>query len=169
MDSDKSKPMPSAPLVYDENGNVAWDKMWGSYCYLAKEGGPAHRDTLLKSKGKSNDFNSEKYRNAVAEIIRALNLLIPNKVIDSKDGWVGIQFLTSGQAKWFNEIINLENVECKIEDKTIFLPVNDDFVLEKEIKNDVTVVGKAYHYWKWHQNPIEKLSIILFGKDIHKY
>jgi sirohydrochlorin cobaltochelatase len=167
--ADKSKPMSSAPFVYNEDGSVAWDKMWTSYCYLAKEGGPPHRDTMLKSKNAGNDLGSEPYKQAVKEILRAYSLLIPYKSFDNKDGWVGIKLLSKGMAKWFSGVINSENVECKQEGKFIFLPVNDDFSLEKEIKNDVTVVGKAYHYWKWHYTDFEKLMVIVFGKDLHRY
>lgn len=169
VDSKKNAPMSSAPFVYDDKGAVAWDKMWGSFCYLAKEGGPAHRETLLVGRGLKNDFSSEQYKNACQEIIRAFRLLVPYHIFDAENGWIGIRLHSIGHAKWFCDIINSENVECKIEGRIIYMPVNDDFVLEKEIKNDVTVVGKAYHYWKWHQNPIEKLSVLLFGKDIHRY
>ncbi|QHN02942.1 hypothetical protein FTO74_05830 [Granulicella sp. WH15] len=35
--------MGSAPLAFDVDGNVAWDRMWGSFCDLAMAGGPPHK------------------------------------------------------------------------------------------------------------------------------
>ena len=41
-------PMRSAGLEYDPDGNVAWDRMWGSFCDLAMAGGPPHKGRLLE-------------------------------------------------------------------------------------------------------------------------
>ncbi len=162
----KNVPMASAPFVYDENGNVAWNKMWDSYCNLAIEGGPPHRGDMLNSKGTSNDFNSENYKNAVTEIERAFNMIVPYKHKSLNNGYMQVTLNSEHMAKWFCEIINKENVECQVNNKNIFLPVNDDFTLEKEIKNVVTVLGKAFHYWSKHRNWFEKLTINWFGKDL---
>lgn len=162
----KNAPMSSAPFVYETDGTVAWNKMWNTFCYLAVEGGPPHRGTKLIGRGKANDPSQKKYTDAVAEIIRAYKLLIPYKATHHATGWITIKLHTANMARWFATIINEENVECKREGNIIFLPVNDDYVLEKEIKNVVTVVTKAYHYWRDHRVILEKLLIMLFNYDI---
>lgn len=163
----KNAPMKSAPLAYESNGEVAWDKMWDSYCYLAKEGGPPHRDTVLKGRKENNDFDSKNYKDAVIEILRAYKLLVPYKSYekDSK-GWIIVKLYSKNMAAWYADIINSENIECKQYGKEIHLPVNDDYSLEKEIKNLVTVLGKAYHYWKLHKTTTEKLLIISVGGEV---
>lgn len=158
--------MSSAPFVYDNDGKVAWNKMWDSYCDLAIEGGPPHRNDRLISKGTSNNFNSENYKNAVKEIERAFSLLIPFKYKTANNGYIEIALGNHNIADWYANIINSENVECQVKENKIFLPINDDFTLEKEIKNIVTVVAKAFHYWSLHRNWFEKISIKYFGKDL---
>lgn len=166
ISASKNMPMSSAPFIYDENGKVAWDKMWDSYCDLAIEGGPPHRNEKLISKGSNNDLNSVGYRKAVSEVLRAFSLIIPYKHVSTDKGLVEIILPNSNVANWFCQIINSENVECNVEGNKIYLPVNDDFTLEKEIKNVVTVVGKAFHYWSRHRNWFEKALIGYFGVDI---
>lgn len=162
----KNAPMSSAPFVYDDAGRVAWNKMWNTFCYLAVEGGPPHRETKLVGRGNKNDTSQKLYTEAVSEIIRAYKLLIPCTVRHDSTGWIAITLHTPNMAKWFETIINEENVECRREGKTLFLPVNDDYTLEKEIKNVVTVMTKAYHYWRDHRVIVEKLLIMLFNYDI---
>lgn len=154
--------MSSAPYVYDKQGNIAWDKMWDSFCSLAKEGGPPHRGTVLSHK----EYNSqtEEFARASTEILRAYKLLVPYQAAITDDYWVKVQLYSPNMAKWFAEIINSENVECRVEKRTIFLPVNDDFS-GKEIKNVVTVFAKAFHYWKLHRSWFAKLVIHISGQD----
>lgn len=158
--------MSSAPFVYEEDGTVAWNKMWNTFCYLAVEGGPPHRGTKLIGRGNTNDPSQKLYKDAVTEILRAYKLLIPYKVRHHETGWLAIKLHTANMARWFETIINEENVECRRTGKIIFLPVNDDYTLEKEIKNVITVMTKAYHYWRDHRVVVEKLLIMLFNYDI---
>ena len=41
--------MGAAPLQRDDDGQVAWDRMWQGFCELALAGGPPHRGTLHKA------------------------------------------------------------------------------------------------------------------------
>jgi hypothetical protein len=164
----KNAPMASAPFVYDEQGRVSWDKMWEDFCILAKEGGPPHRADLLKSKGKASNPNSKEYKNVIDEVLRAYAMLTPYKAWDAH-GWVAVKLFIPNMAKWFCDVIINENVECKREGRIIYLPINDDFTIEKEIKNVVTVLAKAYHYWYWHRSDINKFFIHAFGKDFGKF
>lgn len=162
----KNAPMSSAPFIYDKDGNVAWDKMWNTFCYLAIEGGPPHRDTMLLSKRESNDISKKEYAYAAEEIIRAYKQLIPYRATHNEKGWIKIVLWTPRMAKWYADIINRENVECRQQGRHIFLPLNDDFTLKQEIKNVVTVMTKAYHYWKDHRERSEKICIMIFGLDV---
>lgn len=162
----KNAPMSSAPFVYNEDGSVAWDKMWTTFCAMAKDGGPSHRGTMLESKGERNDVNSENYKKAAEEIITAISKVAGYTAWDNRDGWIGVKLSTKHMAKWFAETITLENVRCRAEGRSIFLPVNDDFTLKEEIKNVVTVIAKSTDYWRFHKSDISKIFVHLFGKDI---
>jgi sirohydrochlorin cobaltochelatase len=158
-------PMSSAPFVYGEKGEILWDQMWEKFCALATEGGPSHREEILESK-KQNDFSSENYKQSVSEILRAYKMLIKYKAW-SENGWICVKLYSTNMAKWFANIINSENVECRQKGRVIYLPVNDDFKIEKEVKNVVTVLAKADHYWRIHRNWFTKLIIHITEKDIH--
>lgn len=162
----KNAPMAAAPLVFSDDGRVAWNLMWDEFCYLAVEGGPPHRGTMLRGKGDANDTSSTLYTDAVAEILRAFGLLIPFKAESIRPGWIAVHLWSGQMAAWYERIILAENVECRRDGKIILLPVNDDFTLKNETKNVVTVVAKAYHYWALHRNLWEKLWIILVGLDL---
>jgi sirohydrochlorin cobaltochelatase len=165
----KNTPMASAPFVYDKEGNIAWDKMWDSFCYLAKEGGPPHRESPLKHiPAQDIKFDSVEYQKAINEVSRAYALLTPYSSRDCKNGWIEVKLHSMHMATWFAEIINLENVECRQKEKYIYLPISHTYTLEKEVKNLVTVLAKAHHYWSQHRNWLEKIIIHISGKDIHQ-
>jgi sirohydrochlorin cobaltochelatase len=161
MSEPKDAPMKSAAFVYNDDGTVAWDKMWTNYCYLAREGGPPHRGTKLES--KESDYGSQNYQDSVNEILRAIHLITLYKT-SVEPGKIILHLHSKGMAKWFSDTINLENVECIQRGKEILLPVNDDFTLKEGVKNIVTVVGKAEHYWSLHKSPLGKLWIHITGK-----
>jgi hypothetical protein len=59
--------MGSAPLAFDVDGNLAWDRIWGSFCDLAMAGGPAQGQTtgtLLQSSGASVKTTQELLRHS---------------------------------------------------------------------------------------------------------
>lgn len=159
-------PMGSAPFVYDENGNVAWNKMWSSFCYLAREGGPPHRGDLLKTDPNTVNIHDPKFEKNLNEVIRAYKMLLPYKVeyaVSTPEVVVNLPF--TKMAKWFEETILLENVFVRREKNKIFVVVSEKYELEKEIKNLVTVFAKTFHYWDLHMNVLNKISILLFGID----
>ena len=47
--------MGSAGLKYDNDGNVAWDEMWATFCDLAMAGGPPHKGMLLEPASRRRD------------------------------------------------------------------------------------------------------------------
>ncbi len=166
----KNAPMASAPFVYNDKGEVMWNQMWDNFCVLAKEGGPPHRDTLLKGKGiDKTKIATPEYEYIIDQTMRGLSMVTHYTAQFRENGCIEMWLKSPNQAKWFADIINSENVECKIKGRSIFLPLNYDFTLEKEIKNVVTVVAKAEHYWKNHRTTFSKLVIHLFGKDIQNF
>lgn len=145
-------PMGSAPMRYTEEGQVAWDEMWTSFCDLALAGGPSHRDTLLEPADPHEvKANLDAYERVVAEIERGLRLITGLPTVHSERlGWVGLKCGNEEMALWLLRAIVVENVCVRREGDVLFLPAGPDFRLEKEIKNVITVVAKTHHYWTEH-------------------
>ncbi len=145
-------PMGSAPMRYDDDGQVAWNEMWTSFCDLALAGGPPHRDTLLEPVDPQEArANPQAYERAIAEIERGLRLVTGLPVVHSeKLGWIGVRCESEEMALWLLRAIIVENVCVRREGVVLYLPAGPSFLLEKEIKNVVTVVAKTNHYWQEH-------------------
>jgi hypothetical protein len=147
-------PMGSAPMCYTDEGEVAWDHMWTSFCDLALAGGPKHRPTLLEPASTDEVLVApDAYAYAVAQIERGLRLVtgLPT-VLSETLGWVGLQCDDDAMAQWHLRAIAVENVSVRREGARLFLPAAPSYGLEKEIKNVVTVVAKTHHYWLEHRN-----------------
>jgi hypothetical protein len=146
-------PMGSAPMRYADDGQVAWDQMWTSYCDLALAGGPPHRDSLLEPVTPDEvKANQDAYERVVAEIERGFRLVTGLPTIRSeKPGWVGLKCEDEEMALWLLRAIVVENVCVRREGTVLFLPAGPAFRLEKEIKNVITVVAKTHHYWTEHR------------------
>ena len=145
-------PMGTAPMRYDEAGQVAWDQMWTSFCDLALAGGPPHRGTLLEPVSPEEILaHQQDYKRVIAEIERGLIMVTGLPVLYSKQpGWIGLQCTDEEMALWLLRAIVVENVCVRREGRALWLPVGPAFQLEKEIKNVITVVAKTYHYWTEH-------------------
>ncbi len=145
-------PMGTALMRYNDDGQVAWDEMWTSYCDLALAGGPSHRDTLLEPVPPDEVRAAlEDYERVVAEIERGLRLVTGLPTVRSeKLGWVGLRCTDEEMALWMLRAIVVENVCVRREGTVLFLPAGPTFHLEKEIKNVVTVIAKTHHYWTEH-------------------
>lgn len=164
-----NKPMASAPFVYDEQGRIAWDKMWESYCYLAKDGGPAHRGEAQKIEKVDRDMLSvaknSNFSKISEEALRGVSLILPYPIKIDNKGWLIISLVSENVAKWFCEVINEENVVCEQHEKDIYLPLNDTFDIDHDVKSIITVAGKAHHYWTKHRTFFSKAMVTLFGID----
>src|SRR5215468_4009836 len=69
-------PMGSAGLRYDNEGRVAWDQIWSTFCDLAMAGGPPHRGTLLEPASEDEIASDlETYNRNSEEIRRGLTLV----------------------------------------------------------------------------------------------
>jgi hypothetical protein len=145
-------PMGTAPMRYNDQGQVAWDQMWTDFCDLALAGGPPHRGTLLEPASPEQvRADQASYARVVAEIERGLQLVTGLPIVHTEQlGWVGVQCHDEEMALWLLRAIIVENVCVRREGKVLYLPAGPDFQLEKEIKNVVTVLAKTHHYWVEH-------------------
>ena len=158
--TDKRAPMASAPMKYREDGEVDWGNMWDTFCVLAVEGGPPHRDSMLHGQ-EDADPNSPGYEYAAQEIIRGIHEVSQLHARLDKTGWLAIPTQSAAYAKWVAEAICEENVEARSEKAILFVPVGDYFTLKGEIKNVITAVAKTTHYWIDHVPPDVKRTLAL--------
>jgi len=155
------KPMGSAPLKYDGEGQVAWDEMWGSFCDLAMAGGPPHKGRLLEA-GSEDAINADfdRYDEVVEEICRGIRMVTRLRAYPSPTpGWVSITCRSDAMAEWLLRAIAMENVSARRSGAVLELPAAPHFRLEKEIKNVITVIAKTCHYWVGHM-PLEQQQAI---------
>jgi sirohydrochlorin cobaltochelatase len=158
LDTVSAAPMAAADLVYDEDGDVAWDQIFGfddpdsPFCELALAGGPSHRGELLEAV-TAEECQKEigKYAGTVAEIERGIHMITGLPTVKSlTPGWVGVQCDSEEMAIWLVRAIIVENVMVRREGNVLFLPAGPHFTLKDQIKSIVTVTAKTWHYWNEH-------------------
>lgn len=144
-------PMGAADLVYDADGRVAWDQIWGDFCDLALAGGPPHRGTLLEPVApEAVRANPQRYQQVWDEVARGIGMITGLPVVESSPGWIGVKCTDEAMALWLLRAIVVENISVRREDTVLYFPVGPDFRLEGEIKNIITVLAKTFHYWTEH-------------------
>ena len=151
-------PMSAADLIFDDEGAVLWDEIFGvddpnnPYCELALAGGPSHRGELLEAvDGHLCLAEPGKYAAAVAECGRGSNMITGMNIVLSKvPGWIGVQCDSDEMAIWLLRAIIVENVMVRREGDVIYLPVGPHYTLKDQIKSIVTVTAKTWHYWIEH-------------------
>jgi hypothetical protein len=153
--------MGSAGLKYTQDGHVAWDEMWGSFCDLAMAGGPPHKGTLLEPASPGEiDAQPELYQDVVEQIIRGIAMVTDLYAEASPvPGWIRVNCLNRGTADWLLRAITTENVAVRGEGLELDLPAGPAYRLEKEIKNVITVMAKTNHYWFGHTSQAQRGSI----------
>jgi sirohydrochlorin cobaltochelatase len=146
------KPMQSAGLKYDADGQVAWDQIWGSFCDLAMAGGPPHKGTLLEPGTQAAiDAQFDRYDEVADEICRGIRMVTGLRAyVAPEPGWVCVTCHGDAMAGWLVRAIVMENVAARRRGAILELPAAPHFTLEKEIKNVITVVAKTCHYWLGH-------------------
>ena len=144
--------MGSAGLKYGEDGRVAWDEIWRSFCDLAMAGGPPHRGRLLEPATKAEiDLQPERYEEVVEELCRGVEMVTGLAAMPSPvPGWIDVDCPSTGMAGWLVRAIMMENVSAHADGMVLHLPAGPGFRLEKEIKNVVTSIAKTCHYWVGH-------------------
>jgi sirohydrochlorin cobaltochelatase len=145
-------PMGAADLEFDASGQVAWERMWQGFCELALAGGPPHRGALLEPASREAiAAETARYAAVVRELARGLRIVTGLAVeTDGRPGWVGLVCRGEAMAIWLMRAIVVENVLARREGPILYLPAGPDYTLAGEIKNVVTAVAKAYHYWLEH-------------------
>jgi hypothetical protein len=153
--------MGSAPLAFDVDGNVAWDRMWGSFCDLAMAGGPPHKGRLLEPATPDSVLAwPVRYAEVCEEIVRGIGLAARLQAAPSTTpGWVRVQCRNHTMAEWLLRAITMENISVRLDEGAILLPAGPAFRLEKEIKNVITVTAKTTHYWSGHLIRLQQLGI----------
>lgn len=162
--SDEVKPisMGSAGLKYGEDGRVAWNAIWATFCDLAMAGGPPHKGTLLEPASPTEiAAQPSRYRHVVDEICRGIALTTGLESEPSPTpGWIRVHCKSLAMAGWLVRAIAMENVSVRsCEGTTLDLPAGPDYRLEKEIKNVVTVLAKTGHYWGSHMPPAQRHAV----------
>ena len=105
-------PMKSAGLVYGDDGRVAWDRIWESFCDLAMAGGPPHKGALLEP-GTPDEIAADpgRYDEVVEEIGRGVWLAAALEARPSpRPGWVRVHCFGETMADWLLRAIVMENV-----------------------------------------------------------
>jgi sirohydrochlorin cobaltochelatase len=155
------KPMRSAGLKYDADGNVAWDQIWGSFCDLAMAGGPPHKGALLApGTDAAIDADFGRYDEVVEEICRGIAMVTGLRAYASPElGWVRVSCESEAMAGWLLRAITMENVAVRQRGALLELPAAPHFRVEKEIKNVITVAAKTCHYWIGHIPPEQQHAI----------
>ncbi len=157
-DEVSAAPMSAADLVFDNEGAVLWDQIFGvddpnnPYCELALAGGPSHRGELLEAvNGPDCLAEPGKYAAALAECGRGINMITGMSIVESKaPGWIGVQCDNEEMAIWLVRAIIVENVMVRREGDVMYLPVGPHYTLQDQIKSIVTVTAKTWHYWIEH-------------------
>jgi sirohydrochlorin cobaltochelatase len=153
--------MGSAGLKFAADGQVAWDKIWQTFCDLAMAGGPPHKGVLL-APGDPSTIAADRggYDAASEEICRGIWMAadLPAQP-DSHPGWVRVQCHNSTMAEWLMRAIVMENVAARSSGVMLYLPAAPHFRIEKEVKNVVTVIAKTAHYWMGHMSRSQKMLI----------
>ncbi|MBZ0283253.1 MAG: urease accessory protein UreG [Anaerolineae bacterium] len=168
MDNNVSAaPMGAAGLVYDADGNVAWNEIWGDFCDLALAGGPPHRGTLLEPVNPETiTDNPEGYVNVLWELKRGIEMVTGLCARENASpGWIGMECTDEIMALWLLRAIVVENVSVRRENNILFFPAGPDFQLDHEIKNVITVIAKTNHYWREH---IQATLLVAGGKQDKK-
>lgn len=149
------EPMASAPMKYRADGTVDWGNMWESFCALAQEGGPPHRDTLLKAPEQA-DSTTDAYRFALAEVSRGIARVSGLQAKAASTGWLALECTSRAMATWLAGAIEAEHVQARADGSLLFVPVGEWTDVTKEIKNVITAVAKTTHYWSDHLSTPER-------------
>ncbi len=153
--------MRAAPFVYDDDGGVAWNRMWQGFCDLAMAGGPPHKGRWL-APGLPAEVAAapEAYVDVVAELRRGIGLAtgLDARPAD-RPGWVPVACYSEAMADWMTRAIVMENVAARHAHIHVQLPAAPGFRIEKEIRNVVTVAAKTSHYWVDHMPYSQQAAI----------
>ena len=95
----KKAPMAAAPLKYRRDGEVDWGSMWDTFCGLAQDGGPPHRESLLRGPAQAN-ADDIAYQRASQEIIRGVAEVSTLVARPAEPGWLRVACESPKMAQW---------------------------------------------------------------------
>ncbi|MFC6646455.1 hypothetical protein ACFQBQ_12840 [Granulicella cerasi] len=153
--------MGSAGLKYAEDGRVAWNEIWGSFCDLAMAGGPPHRGRMLLPATRDEvAADAPRYREVTKELCRGV-ALVTRLIAEPADvpGWIHVDCVGVTMAGWLARAITLENVSAHCQGMVLHLPAGPHFRVEKEVKNVITSIAKTVHYWQQHTAPAQQRAV----------
>lgn len=152
--------MGSASLKYGQDGKVAWDDIWDTYCDLAMAGGPPHKGQLLMAASRQEiAAEPERYQLVMQEICRGIKLVTGLDAAPSTvPGWIHVE-CNGVTAGWLARAIVMENISARCEGTKLYLPARPRYRVEKEIKNVVTAMAKTCHYWYGHVGVSQQRAI----------
>ncbi|MCB0187408.1 MAG: sirohydrochlorin chelatase, partial [Caldilineaceae bacterium] len=116
-------PMGAAPLIYDDDGQVEWNRVWGKddpdspFCELALAGGPPHRGELLEPVNPA-DIQADwaGYGRVLAELTRGIQMTTGLRTrLSQAPGWIGVECHSEVMAIWLLRAIVVENVSVRRE------------------------------------------------------
>lgn len=153
--------MGSAGLKYDEDGRVAWDEIWQTFCHLAMAGGPPHRGKLLEPSTEAEiEQEPARYEGVVSELCRGIGMVSGLAAEPAETaGWIHVDCPSTSMAGWLARAITMENVSAHVEGMVLHLPAGPHFRVEKESKNVVTAIAKTCHYWLGHTSVAQHRAI----------
>ena len=116
--------MGTASLKYGDDGRVAWDDIWGSFCDLAMAGGPPHKGRLLEPASPEEiAADPAGYQRVVDELRRGIRLVANLEATPAPiPGWLRVDCLDATCADWLARAIIMENVSVRTEGTWIDLP-----------------------------------------------
>jgi hypothetical protein len=153
--------MGSAGLRFGQDGKVAWNEIWESFCDLAMAGGPPHKGMLLEASSPGEiDAALDNQAWVLSEICRGVTMVTGlDAGHSSNPGWVRVECLTRSMAAWLLRAVTIENVAVRADGTMLELPAGPRYRLEKEIKNVVTAIAKTTHYWLGHISVVQRRAI----------
>ncbi len=153
MEDIRPNPMGSAGLKYDEQGRVAWNQIWNSFCDLAMAGGPPHKGKLLQPNPEQPNENS-------GEIVRGIQMATGLEAEPSdKPGWLRVNTKDNTMAGWLARAITMENVAVQLKGDSLSLPTSPHYTTAKEVKSVIVTVAKTHHYWSSHMSAEQQAAI----------
>lgn len=100
-----------------------------------------------------SDHQSQAYQAVVDETIRGIQLVSGLQAEAAQPGWIAVECNDALKARWLSEQVRAENVESYHDSTRFFVPADEYFTLQGEIKNVITAVAKTTHYWQVHMAP----------------
>ena len=156
-----AQPMSSAPFLWRPDGRPDWGRMWTTFCELALFGGPPQRGPESALRASSSGACDAAM---LAEMRRGIWETTGLYTESTRPGELAVSCESAAMAQWMAAAITLENIDARVEDDRIVLPVGPGYRLDDEVKSIITVVAKTLHYWQAHLTDAEQADLTAAGE-----